>query len=56
MRKRTELIRKLVIIIIIASLIFNMIYFLRNVKEMQILDPPKSEQIFISEPQIDSIQ
>lgn len=56
MRRRPESIRKLAIVIIIAALIFNMICFLWNVKEMQISDPPKSEQIFIPEPQIDTTQ
>jgi hypothetical protein len=56
MKRRPESIRKLALIIIIVFLILNMVFFLLDVKKIQISDPPKAEQIIINEPQIDTTQ
>jgi hypothetical protein len=47
---------KLAMIIIILALMFNLILFISKVtKKSEIVDPPKSEQIIIPEPNIDTV-
>lgn len=59
MRRRPESIRKVAFVILILGLIINAIIFIfdvKEIKEMRNSDPPKSEQIIIPEPQIDTTQ